>query len=374
MGFGTELGLIAKDVMDQLDYERLSPDVQAEILKYKESINVDNMQSIMDVGTETCGKLAQFSKAMLSEFKVKDLPELATLIPSLNAAFAQVDTESLVPKKQGLFAKMFKQAKVDDLIQKFENVEQVVQGIQKQLERVHFEIQKDVINEQQMGQQNIEYIKRLDCAIFALKLVYKEELDKLKQEESKTNTDDILAVHVLQQRKDRLTQMDRQAYNLMTQRVQAIQILPILRTLIEGNNYLASNVYSAIHEGIPIWEQNFVIALQLQRQQGAVKIEAAVHEMTNNLIKSNNTMLKENAIAIAKAVNGGLIDLDTLEETNKALIETAKAVAEIANTATKARADGYVKMNGIVKELVESESGKMLASSIGDSKQSLTGG
>lgn len=347
--------IITKDVMDSLALSRLDEATQKEILEAKKALDITSVDSIMTFGADASKQLTDFSKTMLENFKLKDIPEVEELLPKLQSAFNEVDTSSLLPKKKGLFGKIFKNGDVQTFIQKFENIEQIVQGVQKKMQQVHFEILRDIETERLMGQQNLEYIKHLDCRIFAIRLVCKEEAAKISEEEARTNQDDILAMHMLSEHKEQLAMLERQAYNLETQRVQAIQTLPVIKTIIDGNVGLAANLNMAISQSIPTWERNILIALQLHRQQGSLRIERAVHEMTNELIKNNSSLLKQNAVEITKAVESGLIDVETLEEANKNIIETARQVVEIREAASKTRDKNMERLDKIVKDIIKCE-------------------
>lgn len=353
--------IITKDVMEKLELSRLDDETRNEIMQIKQSLDITSAESIMNFGASASKNVTDFSKEMLKNFKIKDIPEVEEILPILQTAFNEVDTSSLLPKKKGILGKFFKGVDVNTFIQRFENVEQIVMDIQKKMQRVHYEIQRDIETERLMGEQNIEYIKHLDCAIFALRMAYNEEKQKVEQEEAITDRSDVLAMHILTERKEQLLRMERQAYNLETQRVQAVQTLPVIKTIIDGNIGLAGNINMAITQSIPTWERNILIALQLHRQQGSLRIERAVHEMTNNLIKKNSSMLRENATEIAKAVESGLIDIDALEEANKNIIMTAESICKIQEEAIKTRKENMEKLNKMVQGIIDSESIKKVA-------------
>lgn len=360
-----ETSMIPKSLIDSLEFSKLDESTQNEVLKCKSLLNINNPQSIMTYGQEACKSIANFNKTLLSQFKLKDIPEIEELLPMLTNAFKEVDTGTLRPKKKsGLFGRFFKKDEIGAFIQKFENVEQVVQGVQKKLQQVNFQLLQDIETETLLGKQSLNYIKQLDCHIFAIKLQYKEELEKITREEEMIDRSDIVAMHLLAERKELVARLDRKAYRLQTQRVEAIQSLPIIKEIINGNIGLSEQIESAITQGIPTWERNILIALQLYRQQGALKIEQSVHKMTNDLIKKNSLLLKKNATSIAQAVENGLIDIETLEEANKNIIETTAAITKIADEATRKRQENIIKLDKLVAELVNSETRSVLGSSV----------
>ena len=72
-----------------------------------------------------------------------------------------------------------------------------------------------------------------------------------------------------------------------------------------------------------------VLALGLEHGRQAVQSQKAVTEMTNELLKKNAETLKMGTIETAKEAERGIVDIDTLVQTNQSLIDTMKEVARI---------------------------------------------
>ena len=67
-------------------------------------------------------------------------------------------------------------------------------------------------------------------------------------------------------------------------------------------------------------------------------------DATNELLKKNAATLKQGTIEIAKESERGIVDIETLQQTNKQLIETLDELNKI-------RADGKVKRANAEQEL-----------------------
>ena len=103
-------------------------------------------------------------------------------------------------------------------------------------------------------------------------------------------------------------------------------------------------------------EKSILISIHLYRQQSAIKSEEALRSMTNNLIRQNASMMKENCESIAKAVQDGLIDVDALQEANDKIMSSARSLSEIMESGSRTRQEQLGKLSEIQKQLMGSSS------------------
>ena len=93
---------------------------------------------------------------------------------------------------------------------------------------------------------------------------------------------------------------------------------------------------------------NALLALGLHNSQQALKAQTAVTNMTNELLKKNAETLKMGTIETAKEAERGIIDIETLVETNQSLIDTINEVMAIQR-------DGHTKRIEAEKQLYQME-------------------
>ena len=111
---------------------------------------------------------------------------------------------------------------------------------------------------------------------------------------------------------------------------------------------LVERVNSTILNTIPLWKNQMVIALGLVNQQKAIQMQRQVSEATNNLLRKNAEMLKQNTLDTARENERGIVDVETIEEVNAKLIETVQEVLKIQQ-------EGRSQRQNAEKELVRIE-------------------
>ena len=124
----------------------------------------------------------------------------------------------------------------------------------------------------------------------------------------------------------------------------SIQMGPQIRLIQSNDTMMAEKIQTTIVNTIPLWKNQMVLALGIAHSQQAMQAERAVTDATNELLKKNAATLKQGTIEIAKESERGIVDIETLQQTNKQLIETLDELNKI-------RADGKAKRANAEQEL-----------------------
>ena len=119
---------------------------------------------------------------------------------------------------------------------------------------------------------------------------------------------------------------------------------PQIRLIQSNDTMMAEKIQTTIVNTIPLWKNQMVLALGIAHSQQAMQAERAVTDATNELLKKNAVTLKQGTIEIAKESERGIVDIETLQQTNKQLIETLDELNKI-------RADGKAKRANAEQEL-----------------------
>ena len=93
------------------------------------------------------------------------------------------------------------------------------------------------------------------------------------------------------------------------------------------------------------------ISIGLYHSQTAMEAERAVSDATNDLLKKNAEQLKTGTVAIAKESQRGVVDIETLQQTNKALIDTLDELAKIQSEGQTKRAEAEKQLGVIENDL-----------------------
>ena len=349
---------IPNHVFDDLDISVLNNDTQAEVIRAKGELDTASSISILNFGSKASEKFTEFSSSILENFSARDIPDIMEYIPTMEGAFNQISKRAIMPK-QGIF-RIFSSDKpmtTSEFIDKYNNAADVVSKVKTRLTQIDFELAKDIEIDRQFGLQVIDMIKELECYILAAKLAMQELKEAEKKHSSELDSERTsLHGYFGNELRDNIDRLNRKIYNLSLQRVEALQTLPILAQMIKGSEGLSEQIKTAISQGIPTWEKSILISIHLYRQQSAIKSEEALRSMTNNLIRQNASMMKENCESIAKAVQDGLIDVDALQEANDKIMSSARSLSEIMESGSRTRQEQLGKLSEIQKQLMGSSS------------------
>ncbi len=150
---------------------------------------------------------------------------------------------------------------------------------------------------------------------------------------------------------DMCERFEKKLYDLELTRNISIQMAPQIRLIQNNDNMMAEKIQSTIVNTIPLWKNQMVLALGLAHSREAMEAQRAVTDMTNDLLKKNAETLKMGTIETAKESQRGIVDLETLKQTNKSLIETLDELNKIQSEGREKRAAAEVELTKIEDEL-----------------------
>ena len=323
----------------------LSPEEQKMVDDFAEKIDITNSQMVLQYGAASQKKLSDFSETALSRVKTKDMGETGELITGLIAELQGFDANAEQPK--GIFG-FFKKAgnNIEQLKTRYESADKNVERIRAQLEDHQVTLMKDITMLDKMYQLNLVYFKELTMYIMAgkkkLNQVRENDLKAAQEKAQRTQLpEDAQAARDLANLCDRF---EKKLYDLELTRNVSIQMGPQIRLIQSNDTIMAEKIQTTIVNTIPLWKNQMVLALGIAHSQEAMKAERAVTDATNELLKRNAATLKQGTIDIAKESERGIVDIETLQQTNKQLIETLDELNKI-------RADGKAKRANAEQEL-----------------------
>ncbi|MGN0685203.1 toxic anion resistance protein [Subdoligranulum variabile] len=323
----------------------LSPEEQKMVDDFAEKIDITNSQMVLQYGAASQKKLSDFSETALSRVKTKDMGETGELITGLIAELQGFDANAEQPK--GIFG-FFKKAgnNIEQLKTRYESADKNVERIRAQLEDHQVTLMKDITMLDKMYQLNLVYFKELTMYIMAgkkkLNQVRENDLKAAQEKAQRTQLpEDAQAARDLADLCDRF---EKKLYDLELTRNVSIQMGPQIRLIQSNDTIMAEKIQTTIVNTIPLWKNQMVLALGIAHSQEAMKAERAVTDATNELLKRNAATLKQGTIDIAKESERGIVDIETLQQTNKQLIETLDELNKI-------RADGKAKRANAEQEL-----------------------
>ena len=329
----------------QVEDTPLSPEEQKMVNDFAEKIDITNSQMVLQYGAASQKKLSDFSETALSRVKTKDMGETGELITNLISELQGFDATTEQPK--GIFG-FFKKTSnsIEQLKTRYDSADKNVERIKAQLEDHQVTLMKDITMLDKMYELNLVYFKELTMYILAgkkkLAEVRANDLKAVQEKAQRTQLpEDAQAARDLADLCDRF---EKKLYDLELTRNVSIQMGPQIRLIQSNDTMMAEKIQTTIVNTIPLWKNQMVLALGIAHSQQAMQAERAVTDATNELLKKNAATLKQGTIEIAKESERGIVDIETLQQTNKQLIETLDELNKI-------RADGKAKRANAEQEL-----------------------
>lgn len=318
--------------------------------KFAEQIDLTNSNMILQYGAGTQKKMADFSESALENVRTKDLGEVGNLLSGVVKELKSFDEE----EEKG-FLGIFKKSsnKLTAMKTKYAKAETNVNQICKVLESHQVQLMKDVALLDKMYELNLTYYKELTMYIVAGKKKLNEvrngELQDLLQKAQATGlAEDAQAAKDLDSMCNRF---EKKLHDLELTRQISMQTAPQIR-LVQGNDTLmVEKIQSTIVNTIPLWKSQMVLGLGVEHSAQAAAAQREVTNMTNELLKKNAEKLKMATIDTVKESERGIVDIETLKQTNESLISTLDEVMHIQQEGREKRKAAEQEMQKLELDL-----------------------
>ena len=328
----------------KLDESALSEEERKIVDEFSKKIDITNSSIVLQYGAAAQKNIASFSENALASVRTKDLGVIGDDLADLVSELKDFDAEE---EKKG-FLGLFKKP-VDALEQmktKYTSAEKNVEKIVAALEAHQVTLMKDVAMLDQMYALNEKYYKELTMYIVAGKKrladVRANELEELRKKAEDSNSPD--AAQEYNDYVNLINRFEKKIHDLELTRQISVQMGPQTRLLQNNDTLMIEKIQSSLVNTIPLWKSQMVLALGLEHSKEATKAQQEVTELTNAMLKKNADILKTSTIATAKAAERSIIDIETLQHTNRQLIATLDEVMKI-------QTDGAAKRKSAEEEL-----------------------
>ncbi|ANU19470.1 toxic anion resistance protein [Planococcus plakortidis] len=313
--------------------DRLSAEEQEKARELAKQIPTGNREAILTYGANAQNQLSQFSHKMLDHVQRKDIGPVGDVLHDLMKKLEQLNPEELTQKKQKGLRKMFNRAKysVQEMMSKYQKLSTQVDRISVQLDHSKRGLLEDVQMLEQLYDQNKTYFQALNVYIAAAEIkrdeIMNETIPALRKKAEASN--DQMAYQEVNDMVQYVDRLEKRLYDLQLSRQITIQSAPQIRMIQQTNQTLAEKIQSSIMTSIPLWKNQIAIALTLNKQMKAVEAQKQVTATTNDLLLKNSEMLKMNSIETARENERGIVEIETLKQTQENLLETIEETLKI---------------------------------------------
>ena len=342
----------AAEATAEMDTSMLSEADRRAIEEFAQKIDLNNTDHVLLYGSDAQKKIADFSDSALATVRTNDTGEVGEMLVKLVNEIKGFGDSAEKPKGLGGLFWNAKKA-VSDMQTKYDKVEVNVDAIASSLEGYQVQLLKDISLFNHLYDMNTEYFKELTMYILAgekrLAEVRRTTLEELKARAAQSG--DAMDAQRANDMAANCDRFEKKLHDLKLTRQGALQMAPQIRLLQNNDSLLVERIQSTLSNTLPLWKSQIVIALGLHRSQEALKAQTAVTDMTNELLRKNAAALKTGTIETAREAERGILDLNTLVETNQSLIDTISEVMKIQDEGRAQRVEAEKQLVTMENEL-----------------------
>ena len=338
-------------VKKEMEQTVLSPEEQQMVDSFAKKIDIENTSQILQYGAGTQKKMADFSDAALENVRTQDLGEVGDLITQVVGELRDFDAAEEEKGFLGFFRKQGN--KIENMKNRYAKAEVNVQKITTSLQDHQMRLMKDSAVLEKMYAQNLNYYKELTMYILAGKQKLQEVREgRLKDLEAKATASGL--PEDAQEAKDldsKCNRFEKKLHDLELTRTISLQTAPQIRLVQNNDTLMVEKIQTTIVNTIPLWKSQMVLALGIAHSTEAAQAQRQVTDLTNELLKKNAEALHLASTETARESERGIVDIETLKQTNQELISTLDDVMNIQKEGRAKRAQAELEMRKMEEEL-----------------------
>jgi len=347
----TEVNVL-KEVDDTLQQiARLQPEEQQQVESFAKQIDLHSSEIITRYGEAAQQKLETFTNGALEGVVGRDVGEIGDLLSEMSVSIKDFNKDVESGGLFGVFRSM--QRKAEIMRVKYTEVAGTLERVKKDLLGQRTTLLVDIKMLDEMYQQNLEYYKELTMYILAgkqkLDEARKGELAELKRKAEATGVQEDAFLY--SDFKDQCENFEKQLYDLELTRAVCLQTAPQIRLVQKTDEQLARKIQSSVNNTIPIWKQKIAVALAIQHNEDAAKMQKQITDLTSQMMEETARKLHASTVAAAKESERGIIDIEAIKVSNTELLATIDDVLTIQEEGRKRRAAAEIELRKAEEDL-----------------------
>lgn len=339
---------------DAQNMQNFTEEEQKMIDEFSKQIDILDTKLVFSYGAAAQQNISQFSDAALKNVQTKDLDEVGDMIANLVVELKGFDADE--EESKGLFGFFKRQSNnVASMKARYDKAEVNVNKICEGLEKHQIQLLRDIALLDKLYDQNLTYFKELSMYIAA----GKKRLESFRAEELKAAYDKAKAsglpedAQAAKDMNDKADRFEKKLYDLELTRNISLQMAPQIRLIQSSNQLMAEKIQTSLVNTIPLWKSQMVLALGVAHTQEAMEAQRSVTNLTNELLRKNAEKLHMATVETARESERGIVDIETLKQTNKMLIDTMDEVLTIQQQGREKRRNAEAELATIEGELRE---------------------
>lgn len=343
------VSLIDKKTVGDSSFNRLNDAQKKKALEIAQKVDFNDNTTISNFGVETQQKLGASLDHVLEMQPTSKLDNVGLTLTEFVGKLKEAEHQPGVLERIGMKIPFIKDMIVSNkmnTIQK-QTIKESINSVSVVLETHKVDIIKGNGVLTKMKQENLQYMYENEINVSAVELVLhdlKENLIPAKEAEVQNDPSNYFLLDELNSLKAKVRTFDKKHHNMKMSTTISFQTVTMIDMMIAGNEDLVEQIQNAHTHVLPVWKQQSVQALMLDKQKQDAQMMRMFNDTTNKMIVANSNTFKENSLLIAKESERSDIDIETARTTVQNILDTIEGVKNI-------REENIKKMRSDAKEL-----------------------
>jgi uncharacterized protein YaaN involved in tellurite resistance len=343
---------------DLIVIDAASAEEKAAIDQRIAELDMGDTQSIIRFGSGAQAELQVISQEMLAGVRNKDVGPAGSSLRDMVSSIRGFSIEELDPnRKLSWWERLMGKAQpMAAFMAKYEDVQGQIDDITDELLAHETILLKDIKSLDKLYEKTLDFYDELALYIAAgeEKTRVLDEVDIPAMEKTVADApegDGVILAQELRDLRAARDDLERRVHDLKLTRQVTMQSLPSIRLVQENDKSLVTKINSTLVNTVPLWETQLAQAVTIHRSREAAEVVHDANDLTNELLKSNASNLKQANKVIREEMERGVFDIEAIKQANADLIETIEDSLRIADEGKAKRAEAEKELKVMEAEL-----------------------
>ena len=353
----------------QIDLSSLSEDDKHELIAIGSKLNIHDISTVTNFGSELQKAMNDTSKALLSTSRTSKVgSETEAILKEMMSKISEIDISEI--KAPNKIEKMLRRIpiinkffnSVEKFMMKYDSLETTVEKCEDNLHAVNIKAKSDNKMLQSQFDDTNDYISLLEKFIVAGK--NKSNELQIVIDEMDAHSDQYTPIQISDM-KDFKHDLDLRLTNMLTWRTTFMQSLYRIREIQKANISLSNNVQQTIDNMMPMLRHQLSEAVALYNLKQGVQVVDTVQKGFNDILAHNADMTHDAVVAVREQTENTVVRMETLRHTQERLVATMRDAQKICEEGAAKRREQekeLAKMNIEIENLAVGAEGKIISS------------
>jgi len=321
-------------------------------------LDMDDTQSIIRFGSGAQAELQVISQEMLAGVRNKDVGPAGSSLRDMVSSIRGFSIDELDPnRKQSWWERLMGRAKpMAQFMAKYEDVQGQIDNITDELLSHETILLKDIKSLDMLYEKTLDFYDELALYIAAgeekIRVLDTDDIPAMEKTVADApEGDGVILAQELRDLRAARDDLERRVHDLKLTRQVTMQSLPSIRLVQENDKSLVTKINSTLVNTVPLWETQLAQAVTIHRSREAAEVVHDANDLTNELLKSNASNLKQANKVIREEMERGVFDIEAIKQANADLIETIEDSLRIADEGKAKRAEAEKELKVMEAEL-----------------------